>query len=175
MNRLKVNLQSILFTLLTFTQLVNAQTEFIQFHFSDGTQQNFTLQEVRKIDFTATQIRLHQTDATIISWNYDLIDFYRYDNLETAIDENASLPVEIRMDVYPNPAKGLVNVHYRLPIQEAIYVALYSLNGKRIFEQRLPNTLEGIWQYDSSDLQAGSYIVVLQGNTFNISKTMIKQ
>jgi hypothetical protein len=172
---LKNNLFNLLIILLSITHFTNAQSEFVQFHFTDGTQQNYALNEVIKLDFTSSELRLHKADATIISWNYDLIDFYRYDNLETAVNEIASLPAEIRMDVFPNPAKDLVNVHYRLPVQEAIHVTLYSLNGKRIFEQRLPNKQEGIWQYDSSDLPAGSYIVVLQGNTFNISKTMIKQ
>jgi hypothetical protein len=169
------HLFSLPLALIAFTHTILAQSEFIHVHFTDGTMQNFTLQEVQKIDFTATQIRLHQTNETVISWNYDLIDFYRYDDLETAIDETASLTKEIRMEVYPNPAKDVVNVHYRLPVQEVIHVALYSFHGKRIFEQKLPNTQEGIWQYDSSDLPAGSYVVVLQGNAFNISKTMIKQ
>jgi hypothetical protein len=175
MKNLKLNLCSLLFVLLTISQIAGAQSGFIQLHFTDGTQQNFTLSEVQKIDFTSTEMRLHQTDATIISWNYNLIDFYRYVDIETNVDKSANLAAEIYLDVFPNPASGILNVRYQFPIQELSNIAIYAMNGKRMFEQRLQNTQEGIWQKDITDLPVGSYILVIQGNNFSISKTIIKQ
>jgi hypothetical protein len=172
---LKNNLFNLLIILLSITHFTNAQSAIIQFHFTDGTQQNITLNEMQKIDFTPSELRLHQIDETIISWNFDLIDFYRYSDLETNIYKTESLPTEIQLNVFPNPASGVLNVNYQFPVHDSRIITIFSLNGKQVFEQRLQNTKEGIWQHDISSLPIGSYLIVIQSNNFSISKTILKK
>jgi hypothetical protein len=174
MKNIHQNINILLFALLAWSNVGITQSEYIKFHFTDGTQQDFPLNEVRKMDFNATQIRLHQTDETIIAWNFDVIDHYRYAELETNIDKLSTLQNSVQFDVFPNPASGVLNVSYKLAINESTNVSIYSLNGKRMLEQRLSNTTEGVWQYDISEFPSGSYLIVMQGAKYSISKTIIK-
>jgi len=161
--------------LFSISGLAQAQSTFIQLHFTDGTQQNFALNNLRKIDFSDTQVRLHQADETIIAWNYNLIDFYRYTDVETNVADAESFSTEIRMDIFPNPATNILNVNYSIPVKETIQIAIYSMSGNRILDQRINNKAEsGAWQHDVSDLPSGIYVLMMQGAQFSISKTIIK-
>lgn len=151
-----------------------AQSEFIRFHFTDGTQQNFALSDVRKIDFTPSEIRLHRMDASILSWNYNTIDFYNYADTETNIDELAFTSLDLRFDVFPNPTMDEIYIAYSLPFHEPISIAIYTLHGTLVVEQRLQQSENGIWQQNLSKLPSGTYLVVLQNTRFNLRKTFIK-
>ncbi|MFN4123362.1 MAG: T9SS type A sorting domain-containing protein [Flavobacteriales bacterium] len=169
LNFLIINLALLLTASDTF-----AQATFIRFHFTDGTQQNFALNDVRKMDFTTSELRLHRMDASILSWNFSTIDFYRYTDTETNVDEVAFSFPELRLDVYPNPAIEELNVAYHISFQEPVTLAIYTLHGTLVVEQRLQQSEKGIWQHNLSKLPSGAYLVVIQNTRFNLSKTFIK-
>lgn len=151
-----------------------AQSEFIRFHFTDGTQQNFALNDVRKMNFTPSELRLHRMDASILSWNFNSIDFYKYADTETNMDELAFNIADFRFDIFPNPAIDELNVSYYIPSHEPVNVVIYTLHGTLVVEQRLQQKENGIWQHNLSKLPSGAYLVVLQNTKFKLSKTFIK-
>jgi hypothetical protein len=85
----------------------------------------------------------------------------------TGVNEPAEHPIEI----YPNPANN--NFYVRLP--ELIHTAnlsIYTLQGVLI--RKTPSAVDSpLFQFDSSDLASGSYILVVQNEKIKLSRILI--
>jgi len=174
MKYLTQNFYIMLFAFLAWSNAGNAQSELIQFFYTNGTQQEFLLSDVRKIDYSPTQLRLYQTDGTIIAWNFDLLDHYRYTDLVTKIDNVTALQNAIRFDVFPNPVSGLVTIHYELLNKQEAELSVISIDERVIEKRRTSSSQKGSWQIDLSQYPSGQYIALLSCRNFNMSRTVIK-
>jgi hypothetical protein len=156
-----------------FSSITNAQQEQIIFQFTDNSQQIFALDEVRKMDFTASQLRMHQLDGTILSWDFDFIDHYRYDIPTSTNEISSKLSVPV-MSVFPNPASDVLNIQYEFLNKQDAELSIISLDGRVIEKRRLTSSQKGSLQVDLSYHPAGQYIVLMSCRNFNISRTVLK-
>jgi alpha-tubulin suppressor-like RCC1 family protein len=63
------------------------------------------------------------------------------------------------IQLYPNPAKEIVNISYSC--NEKTNISLYDLSG-RLLQQHTTQNNQGEWQCNTSQMPAGVYIVVVQ-------------
>ena len=57
---------------------VGLQAQSIHFNYTDGTNNSYSLVDVRKITFDADLMKLHLWDGTVYAWNVSTIGDYQY-------------------------------------------------------------------------------------------------
>ena len=170
---MKIKNYLFILTISLLCSISNAQQEQIIFQFTDNSQQVFALEEVQKMDFSPTQLRLHQLDGTILSWDFDFIDHYRYDISTNTNEISSKLSVPV-MTVFPNPASDVLTIQYELMNKQDAELSIVSLDGRVIEKRRLSSAQKGSLQVDLSNHPAGQYIVLMTCQNFNISRTVLK-
>ncbi len=160
---------------------VVAQGQNVHFNFTDGTQQSYALQDVRKKTFSPSAISLHLTDGTIYSWNYDVVGNYIYEEqVGTGIGESAVALTPMR--VYPNPTTGRLSVEYALEAETSVTIELRDMQGRAIRQMELGAQPAGqhTAQWDGTDAQgrpaaAGTYLCRVITPRVQMSRTFIIQ
>lgn len=61
--------------------------------------------------------------------------------------------------VYPNPAKGIINIAFDLPQRQTVIVRLQDVRGRIFFEKEYPNTLNQVYQLTTINENNGLYII----------------
>ncbi|WJS93832.1 RICIN domain-containing protein [Flavobacterium johnsoniae] len=88
-----------------------------------------------------------------------------------AVDEVEIQNNEIKITVYPNPTKGLVNVLVSNP-QEEIQIQVYGMNGKQIYDKSYG--IDNSINLDLNDLPKGIYIMkVKTGSKISTQKIIL--
>jgi hypothetical protein len=152
---------------------VFSQQEAIQINFTDNSTISFLLDDVQKLDFTEDQMRLHQSDGMVLSWDFDFINYYTY--IEETVTENKSVQAKsLDMKVYPNPALYDLRVSFDILDKQDARLSVMSLDGKIMESRVLQGASKGNVLIDISAYPAGQYILGLEGTTFKLSKSFIK-
>jgi flagellar basal-body rod modification protein FlgD len=171
--------------LLTLTFLaastVAVQAQNVHFNFTDGTQQSYALQDVRKTTFTDDVMNLHLTDGTVYSWNVSTIGHYEFDELVTVGNEPHA-PTLALMKVYPNPTTGSLSVEYALEAETSVTIELRDMQGRTVRQMELGTQPAGqhTAQWDGTDTQgrpaaAGTYLCRIITPRVQMSRTFIIQ
>lgn len=81
---------------------------------------------------------------------------------------------EVRIDLFPNPTDGLLQLNMQVPHAQKYRLEVYDLQG-RVVTTRLLDVPQGESQQelDFKDLQAGSYILIFQSKEGAISRTLL--
>ncbi|MEM1321750.1 MAG: T9SS type A sorting domain-containing protein [Bacteroidota bacterium] len=94
---------------------------------------------------------------------------------QISIDNSNSVP-ELstlgQVQIYPNPAKDQLWLDWnRIPLQNALLIRIYDLQGQLVLEQSTTATSA---QLDVSQLPSGPYLLTLNSGTFSLSQQWIK-
>lgn len=149
-----------------------AQTGNLYVILTNGTSLSYPLSEIRKLDFANDQLNLHQTDGTVFSWNFTLLDYYAYQE-PVGINELNNYK-EVGVALFPNPTEGILKLKYLLPTSEVLDVKIYNINGVLVKEEKIKFDSNAIHNMDVSKLSHGQYICKIKGAQFDLSKTFIK-
>lgn len=148
------------------------QQEFIHFHFNDNSTSVFNLEEVQKLDFDNDQLRLHQTNGTVLSWDIGVIDYYSYNDGVTGIE--SATENKLSMSVFPNPSSSQLHINYNLlSIQEAV-LTIQNLEGRVVETFNINQVSKSSKLIDVSAYPTGQYFVRIDGAKFSLSKRFIK-
>lgn len=77
-----------------------------------------------------------------------------------------------KINIYPNPSNGIINVDLREFNDEVFGLTVYNLIGQRVMSAV---NLKNNTQIDINSLQKGSYLVVLSNEKMIVKRTVIKQ
>jgi hypothetical protein len=173
---LRMKVAYLLFLLLGLTS-ISSKAQSVYFNYSDGTTAAYNLVDVRKITFVADEMNLQLFDGSVYSWNVSSIGYYQYDENTLGIEELLNRANSWQVGVFPNPANNLLNIHYNLPVEDKIIIALFDLQGKILLETNAGARAKGehLESLDISSLEAGQYICRISGQKNTISKNIIKQ
>lgn len=170
-----------LLTLVFSTATVLAHGQNVHFSFTDGTQQSYALQEVRKANFTDDVMSLHLMDGTVYSWNVSTIVHYEYDEFVSTGSElqNSTLAP---MKVYPNPTTGHLSVEYALEADASVNLEVRDLQGRTVRKMELGTQPAGTHtaQWDGRGAEgravaAGTYLCRIITPRVQMSRTFIIQ
>jgi hypothetical protein len=159
---------------LLFTMVLQAQS--IHFNYTDGTNNSYSLVDVRKITFDSDLMNLHLWDGTVYAWNVSTIGDYQYNESTLNTQEILNNINAWNVCVFPNPLNGTMHLQYTLPKKDAIVISLYDLQGNLIFEENIGDQLAGeqYVTFNTSSILKGSYICRIIGQHHSISKNIIK-
>jgi len=158
--------------LLAFT-FGNANAQQIFFYFNDASVQVYSLSEISRIDFDSDNINLHLTDETIVSYNTDLLNYYRYfAESVTSIESNSARP---DFKVYPNPVENKLNLKLELLKPSEVNVRVQNLQGLLMLEKTIHAKNQDDLQLDLSGFASGQYICIIDAGDFLVSKSFIKK
>lgn len=148
----------------------------IYFHYTDGTNASYNLEDVRKITFDADVMNLHLWDGSLYAWNVSTIGYYQYDESSLDIQELLSNANAWEVDIFPNPTSAILNVSFNLPQSDEISIGLYDLQGKLILAKNLGKKETGSYQevIDLTNVPKGTYVCRISGQQNTITKTVIK-
>ena len=168
-------------TLTLLATFLAAQGQNVHFNFTDGTQQSYTLEDVRKTTFTDDVMNLHLTDGTIYSWNVSTIGHYEFDELVTTGNEPQA-PTLAPMKIYPNPTTGRLSVEYALEADAPVSLEVRDMQGRTVRIMELGTQPKGTHtaQWDGTDAQgrpaaAGTYLCRIITPRVQMSRTFIIQ
>jgi hypothetical protein len=159
-------------TLLAFS-FGNSNAQQIFFYFNDASVQVYNLNELRRIDFDADNINLHLTDQTLVSYNTDLLNYYRYfSEGVTSIEENIARP---DFKVYPNPAENKLNLKLELLKPTKLSVRVQNIQGVLMLEKTIQVKNQDDLELDLTGFASGQYICIIDAGDFLVSKSFIKK
>lgn len=144
----------------------------IYFILNNGSVVSFPLNEVRRLTLGETQLDLLLTNNSVVSWNFDQINYYSYTQ-PVGIEDAAVKPLA-QFDIFPNPVGGLLTLNYSLPAAGQYDLKVYNLNGTLVKEEKHLFDTKGEHKLDLSKLTAGQYILKINGMQLNYSKSFIK-
>lgn len=97
------------------------------------------------------------------------IDTFLQVNYTTFVEDLADLNLE----VYPNPAKGQVQVSYHMPFSASVTIKLYNLIGAQLYAQTLPPAASGTHILPLAGYASGSYILLIESDKFRVQKKLV--
>ena len=163
-----------IFSLLMVMAAIQAKSQYLYFYLNDASMQMYAITEVRRMDFDSSSINLHLIDESVVSFELDALNNYRYtpDNI-TAIDQLANHP---QLSFFPNPADQQLNLRYFLPNPSTtIQVRIHNLKGEQFLQQDMKSSAKGELNLDLSKLTVGQYFCTLSCGEVVISKTFMKK
>ena len=163
-----------IFSLLLVFAATQANSQNLYFYMNDASMQMYAISEVSYMKFDSTSIKLHLTDESIVSFQLDELDNYRYtpDNV-TSIEQAAENP---QLSFFPNPAEQQLNLRFSLPKADAnTKVLIHNLKGEMLLEQDVKSSAKGELSLDLSKLAAGQYFCTLESGKVVISKAFMKR
>ena len=161
---------ALLFLVFAATQ---AKSQYLYFYMNDASVQIYDIYEVRRMDFDSSAINLYLTDATVISFELDVLEYYSYTpgNI-TAIDPISKHP---QLSFFPNPADQQLNLRYSLPNGSSnVQVRIHNLKGEKFQVAEVQSSAQGELSLDLSKLAAGPYFCTLTSGSIVISKAFMK-
>jgi len=168
------NLSTLFFLFIAFTSFFKANAQQLYFYLNNGSMQQYAIEEVRRMDFDSTNINLHLTDQSVVSFELDALDYYSY----TADDVTAISGVSDRplLSFFPNPTDNLLNVKYSFPkLVDKIQVSIHNLSGVKLLEKEMKAEKQGDVVLDVNTLSAGQYFCTFTAGEFVITKAFMKR
>ena len=77
------------------------------------------------------------------------------------------------MFVYPNPAKGQINIDFNLTEKKNGDIEIFTLTGLQIYKTSFQNISSGSFETDLSKFGAGVYIVKLISGGYQTVKKVV--
>jgi hypothetical protein len=153
----------------------NAQS--IHFNYTDGTNEAYNLEDLRKITFDADVMNLHMLDGSLYAWNVSTIGHYQYDESSVNVQAWLNDANAWEVAVYPNPTSTTLNIRFNMPKEDEVSIGLYDMQGKQILLKALGNKSFGSHQemLDLIDMPNGTYVCRISGKYNSITKQVIKQ
>jgi len=166
-------LRSISLLLLVFAT-AEAKSQYLYFYMNDASMQMYAISEVRRMDFDSSSINLHLTDESVISFELDALNNYRYTPSDiSAIDPLAKHP---QLSFFPNPADQQLNLWFSLPnASSTVQVRIHNLKGEQYHLEEVKSSAQGELSLDLSKLAAGQYFCTVTSGDVVISKAFIKR
>ena len=155
---------------------VGLRAQSIHFNYTDGTNASYNLENVRKTTFNADLMNLHLLDGSVYTWNVSTIGHYQFDESTLNLQELLNNINAWEVVIFPNPTSANFNVHYNLPKEDEITIALFDMQGKLILQKNLGKLVSGEHHQtvDASNLTKGTYVCRINGQQQSVSKTIIK-
>jgi hypothetical protein len=166
--------RALLVIAMLFTVGLRAQS--IHFNYTDGTNASYNLADVRKITFDADLMNLYLFDGSVYAWNVSTIGGYQYNESSLNVQEWLNSANAWEVVIFPNPTSTNLNLHYNLPKDDEITIALFNMQGKLILQKKVGKQVSGEQQQtlDVSNLPEGSYVCRIKGQHQTVTKTVIK-
>jgi hypothetical protein len=150
-----------------------SKAQSIYFNFTNGTNGQYPLVDVQHIDFSSTDMQMHLTNGTLVSWNTTSIVSYKYLPYITSLSEVPN--ITINMEVFPNPSSGDVQINYTLPVHQKLELAIYDLQGKLIEQRNIGEQGSGSYTQQWHATTKGVYLIKLSTDQQVISKKVVIQ
>ena len=151
----------------------NSNAQQIFFYFNDASVQVYNLNELSKIDFDADNMNLHMTDESVVSFNTDLLNYYRY--FAEDITAVKDLPSRPDFKVYPNPAENILHLKLDLLKPALVQVSVRNLQGVEVLNKSVLAKNQDDLNLDLSGFSSGQYICVINTGEYVITKSFIKR
>ncbi|MFO8087478.1 MAG: T9SS type A sorting domain-containing protein [Bacteroidales bacterium] len=75
------------------------------------------------------------------------------------------------IDVFPSPSNGSIHIDIPDEIREQVQLSIFDLSGKKISEQKLPQS--GLNKLNLSHLQAGTYIMIFESEAIKQTQKIV--
>jgi hypothetical protein len=160
-----------LILLLFITGNTNAQQIF--FYFNDESVQVYNLDEVSRIDFDAENINLHLTDESLVSFNTDLLNYYRY--FAESVTSIESSPARPDFRIFPNPTDNNLHLKMDLLKKSNLNVRVQSIQGVLMLEKTIQAKNQDDISLNLSGFASGQYICVINTGEYLITKSFVKR
>ncbi len=120
-----------------------------------------------------TQSIMQEWDHVWQQWENQTKEEYSDFVTIEGIDENAILSASINL--YPNPARGILNLEVKNMDKEDLSIEIVNLNGQVIFSKQFNNTGQLVNKIDVSNYSKGIYFVkVKNANELKVGKIIIQ-
>lgn len=129
---------------------------------TNGDLCEISLNLVQKITFSDTDMILHKTDATVLSWPTQDVQKYYYD-LTTQVNKpvisTGTDPFHVLL--YPNPSNGHFKIKYRVEKRSHIDIVLIDMSGRIVKVLLSENKEHGTYTFNSQGkkLTTGTYFL----------------
>jgi len=156
-----------------FITFNNANSQQLYFYLNDASVQIYSIDEVRRIDFDAENIRILLLDETSVTYEYEVLNYYRYFAEGTSSIKNESARADFSL--FPNPTENQLNLKFNLLKPSNSHIQLQTLQGIKVLEKEFKAERDSELQLDVSSLASGQYLCIIEAGGVLISKSFVKR
>lgn len=156
-----------------FVTFNTAHSQQLYFYLNDASVQIYSIDEVRRIDFDAENIHLLLLDETTVTYEYEVLNYYRYFPEGVTSINNESARADFSL--FPNPTENQLNVKFSLLNSANLRIQLQTLQGVKVLEKEFKAEKDSELQLDVSSLSAGQYLCTIEAGGVLISKSFMKR
>jgi len=152
--------------------------QFLYFRFISGAQSIYPIQQVRKINFESSSVKLQLNDGTAYTWPAATIDHYKYVNdIPTDLKKPSASFDPWEVKVIPNPSDGKQLLRFRLPASTDMQIKVFDMAGKLVADRKSDRLSPGDQEVtlDWPGSRPGQYQLMLQTKDFSVTKKIIRR
>lgn len=101
--------------------------------------------------------------------------FIHYEETRTDVEKNQEIPINIKLEIYPNPFNSKTNIVYQLPAENRVQISLFNALGEKLIE--IDEGLKPVGSHKSllemNQYSSGIYFVIIESNTQILTRKII--
>lgn len=170
---------NVLTAILVCGSVVVSQGQYINLYFTDSTTESYGLADVSSIKFEGAEMQINLLNATTLSWNTSVIEYFDYEESVASVDHESASFVN-GYNVYPNPSMGEVHIEFEPESNQMLVVDIFNIDGEqviRLFEGKLNKAVSRFtWNRSNSQgklVSAGIYICRIGTEKHSVSRIVI--
>jgi len=117
--------------LLSGIQVLHSQTMYVRN--KSGGQTAYQKDEISKISFQPGDMHIHKVDASIHSHALAQVRYVNFMDLMAGIPMEETADISLKLDLYPNPARGILHLRVNVPLEENAVLEIYTMEGIKVF------------------------------------------
>lgn len=161
-------------SIIVFIFSANLKAQSIFICLNNGNVNQFTLYQVQKISFSETDMIVHKTDGTEIS--FPVSDILKcYYGTSTDVEDLKIKPSQLEVFIRPNPSFGSFYIEYETQETSNVIISIISTNGQIIDKLYSGKKEKGkhSLQWNNNKLKAGTYFIKIKSNNKITTKKLI--
>ncbi len=172
---MKIKKFNLFFILCLFIEF-GVYSQNININFTNGTNNIYNLQDVRKITFSNNIMNLSLWDGTLFSWDINSINYYNYFEEIMSVENMINKINDQQIVLFPNPVNTELNLTINAEIHDDVSILLHDIKGEMILEKKLQFESSELNQtkFDLNEIPPGIYICRIVNKYFSVSKKVIK-
>lgn len=160
---------------------VSVGAQSIRFHFTNGSELDYPITEVRSITLPDGGMVVALQDGNSVGWELSALSRVEHVGLTTVVPTTGA-EEDMRMLVFPNPTSGDVHLRFVLEQASAVVVEVRDLQGKRVRQLLRADLSQGQHQlqWDGRDangtaVASGAYFISIQAQGRRTSRLLLIQ
>lgn len=163
---MKVDKKQVFLMILLLIGIVSiADAQSIIIRSKDGTEQDKTLNSLKKFSFVNDNLQLSYSDGSTESYSIPSIEKLYFESLPVGIESLLSSSKTSQISIYPNPVNNML--YFENVTEQNSQLQIYRMDGKLMQQSQIE---KGTSSVDVRSLNRGLYFIIINNQALKFMK-----